>query len=116
MINPKNINYRISIESECAPIAGNALDSGDPETDRKYEKSLLRAVRNGRQWSWCQVTVTAELLDGFDVVLSASTYLGCCSYGSEHDFRNCDYYADMKTEVLEELEAKVASVLKCLTT
>jgi hypothetical protein len=53
-------------------------------------------------WAWCQVEVKLSL-DG----LSASAYLGCCSYEGEDDFKRSGYYEQMVEEAYDELNKKL---------
>lgn len=57
-------------------------------------------------WGWCDVEVVATW-----GIWSASDYLGGCSYESEADFTGpsgSDYYADMKTTALANLNDEIA--------
>ena len=69
-------------EDDC-PVRGNALASGDDAYDKKVEDEILERLDNGDVWAWAVVEVRAGYGD-----LSASDYLGACSYESEKDFRD----------------------------
>lgn len=103
-----DIEITILCHPEHVPVKGNALASGDNEFDAKCERKIIRDLENGNEWAWC----TAEVRGEFNG-LSASDYLGCCSYRNEKDFvKNSGYYEDMVARVLADLNAHVAAILK----
>ena len=64
----------------------------------------MSRLDHGDQWAWCSVKVEVRW-NGF----RGTDYLGCCSYESEEDFRKSEYYNDMISEALAELNREVAS-------
>ena len=101
------ILWTIETEPEDTPVRGNAMASGDPEFDREVEDSIINQLRRGNEWAWCTVKVT-----GFYLGLSASEYLGCCSYRDEEEFAGGAYYADMQNEITDRIHEQVNRIIK----
>ncbi len=115
----KLADFKIRMEPEDTPVEGNALASGDDEEDRKAEETILEQLNNGNDWAWCRVQVVAA----FAGLEGESTWLGCCSYQSEEDFKGekflvkdpgeadfhegGGYYDDLLKEAAEDLLVKV---------
>lgn len=99
------IEFELIAEYETTPIEGNALASGDDETDRKQEQMIKRQLRNGNVWAWASVELKGKYKG-----LEVSDYLGCCSYKSEKDFKKDGYYDDMKSEVYRMIIEKLKSL------
>ena len=93
------ISFEIIILPEETIIEGNLIDSGDDNQDKLDEKTVIDDLLSGNQWAWCNVEVRGEYLG-----LSASDYLGCCSYKSEQDFKTGGYYTDMIDIVATEIQ------------
>ena len=98
----KRLKERAEITIECLPeeieIEGNASCWNDG-TDEAYAQSIRDDLERGNDWAWCQVKVTATF-EG----MSASDYLGGCSYESEHAFKDPHgYYPDMVNRAIEGL-------------
>lgn len=94
---------------EHARIEGNA-SAIDPKTDKEIAEWIRRELDSGNEWAWC----TAEVRASFGG-LSASAYLGCCSYKSEADFKQEDgYYPQMVIEALDDLAGVLTSMKKTL--
>ena len=88
------------------PVRGNALASGDNALDKKTEDKILERLELDDVWAWASVEVRAEFRG-----LSASTYLGECSYDSEEDFRaSGGYFDDMVAEAIKELNDKITDL------
>lgn len=87
------IKYTITAESEDTDFVGNCIASGDDDFDRACEDDIRRQLESGNVWAWCVVKVSAHF-EGF----TGNAYLGACSYASEKDFLECDYYASMRVE------------------
>ena len=65
---------------------------------------VQQQIDDDNVWGWCQVKVTAGYEDSAGTVFSESDYLGCCSYQSEHDFKQPGgYYDDMKKVAYDSL-------------
>jgi len=69
--------------------------------------SLLDEARNVNVWKWCMVEVKGTYKG-----LTASEYLGGCSYESEEDFKNdSGYYEDMVNAVISDLNKQIAELV-----
>lgn len=101
----QNATIKIVIHPEDSPIRGNLVASGDDALDKQLEDAVIEELEHN-PWAWCVVEVKASWLG-----LQASTFLGCCSYRSESDFKVDGYYNDMVEEVIKEL-AKNANEIK----
>ncbi len=102
----QEVELIVEILPEDQPVAGNAMCSGDLVYDREVEREILADLADGNDWAWCTVKVTARV-DGIE----GTSYLGCCSYASEKDFRNGGYYPEMKEEAVRELRDKLEDSL-----
>jgi len=94
---------QLEIEEEDTPVRG-ALASGDDAEDKACEDEILARLERGDSWAWCMVKVSARF-DEFEGV----SYLGCCSYRDEKEFRqsgdNFDYMVkEARGELAKELE------------
>ena len=98
----EDVQWEIIPQSEDIPVRGNVMASGDPVFDRKVEDEVLAKMED-TIWAWCcvQVKGTVTFPDG-QAELSASTYLGGCSYEGEEDWKK-ENYEQMQDEVLTEL-------------
>ncbi len=56
-------------------------------------------------YAWFTAKVTIEFYG-----LTASNYLGACSYESESDFIKSSYYADMIDECIDEIAKQVSQI------
>lgn len=93
-------------EPEDIPVRGFAMASGDDALDREVENEIMARVSAGNVWAWAIIEVRASYGG-----VSASDYLGCCSYKSEVDFISArDYYPDMVKEATRRLAEKVAAL------
>jgi len=99
--------YEIIIHPEESSIEGNALASGDPDEDERCYQTIRDQLASGNEWAWCNVELRCSYAG-----LSTSTYLGCCSYESEADFKAGGYYADLICEVNQEMHDLVKQVTK----
>ena len=94
------VTVSVIAEEEWSPVKG-AFDSGVPdyrEEEEALEKEILDRLSKGDDWAWCSIKVTVEWENH-----SASTYLGCCSYESEEDFKQDAYFHEMVEVALTEL-------------
>jgi hypothetical protein len=97
------VEFSLEIEDEDAPFD---FESDEPEKDEELRKELTSRLNRGDLWAWCSVKVTAKwkTWEGVD-------YLGCCSYDSEKDFKDCnDYWPDMRERALEDLNGRIKTV------
>lgn len=92
------ITFEIVITPETIEIEGNA-SAIDPKTDAEVCKLIQDRLEAGNEWAWCSVEVKGEYLG-----LTASDYLGACSYLSEDDFKTDGYYKDMQSEVADQIQ------------
>lgn len=103
-----DIEYVLAGEPEDCDPADHFDDSDEGDADVTWVHEQLSA---GNQWAWFRAVVTARVtLDGqtFEGVDS----LGCCSYKSEDDFRQCQYFDDMKTEARYALLASLHTAVR----
>ena len=96
-LTEKDVRFAIEIAPEDASIEGNCC-AIEPETDAETEAYIKRELRNGNEWAWCVVKVTASWKGH-----KGTDYLGACSYKSEADFIAGGYFEDMKRAALAEL-------------
>lgn len=90
---PPKFAIELFTEPEHEDVRGH-FASGDDAADRADEEAILAQLRAGNEWAWCTVGVRVSC-----GALSETTYLGCCSYASEEDFRQPDgYFDDMVSE------------------
>lgn len=75
----------------------------EPE-DARWIRDQIRA---GNEWAWFCAEVRAEYAG-----ITGKDFLGACSYKSEADFREGDYYADMVTEAIADLAREIASEIE----
>jgi hypothetical protein len=93
----QNATIEILIHPEDLPVRGNLMASGDDVLDKFFEDAVIEELEHN-PWAWCVVEVKACWKG-----LKASTFLGCCSYRSENDFKVDGYFENMVDEVLKEL-------------
>jgi len=96
------IEYTIECLEEDTPIRGNALVSGDDDTDKAAEDALIDELTRN-EWAWCLVKVTATAKVG-KYTFTGVDYLGCCSYANEADFKAGGCWDDMKEQALDDLK------------
>ena len=53
------VEYRIEVEQDDQPVRGNALDSGDPDYDKKVEGEIIERLDRGDVWAWASIRVVA---------------------------------------------------------
>lgn len=95
---------------EDAPIRGN-VSAIDSSTDAANERWVHAQLDQGNDWAWCTVECVAEFAG-----VSASDFLGCCSYESGEDFEAGAYAADMRDEALSALADKLNALARRLST
>jgi hypothetical protein len=105
----EEVEFKINVDQDFLPVRGNAMSSGNEDFDRKAEDEILADLDRGNVWAWADAEVVASW-NGF----SGSVRLGCCSYKSEEDFRQCEYYWQMKTDSLNELNKNIAETFEML--
>lgn len=100
----RGITISVTAEPEHIPVRGNVTASDEPELDKQLEDEIIDRLDRGDTWAWCSVRVEVT----YRGVLSADTYLGCCSYDSEKAFRDDGYFDDMVSECIDSLNSKLA--------
>lgn len=102
------VTFEVLCLDEETSVRG-AFASGDDALDREDETRILRELDRGNTWAWCCVKVRA-VWRGFQ----GTDYLGGCSYDDEEDFKRCDYFTDMKSEALADLNRELARIAEQL--
>lgn len=89
---------QIIAEQEEIRIRGNCLASGDDAEDELAAVEIERQLNAGNVWAWAAVEVSASWGG-----LTASDYLGACSYEGEAGFIAGGYYEEMRESALNDL-------------
>lgn len=101
------IEYIIELQEEHDSPEG-FFASGDEEIDRQTVQTILDDYNAGNPWAWCCIKVIARVeFEGQE--FKGETYLGCCSYEDEKDFKAGGYYEQMCQEALESLMGHLAA-------
>lgn len=104
MFTIDDVDVVIDVEQEDIPIRGNLIDSGDENYDQKCEAEIISRLDSGDVWAWCRVKVTVTPKElKYTGNHSGVSYLGGCSYESQEEFEQSDYYIDMIDWALEDL-------------
>lgn len=102
-----DVIFELIVTPEDMQLEGNLICSGDAEFDAQIIDETLQRVNSGDVWAWC----TVELRGTYRGVLTASDYLGGCSYANEQEFKQeGGYYQDMKQSVLRLLQDQIQLV------
>ena len=102
----EQVEFSLKVEEEEIPVRGNAIDTGNREEDRKYEKKILDRLDAGDVWAWCSVLITCEWRG-----LKGYASLGCCCYTNEADFKNNSlHYEEMRQEAYADLLKKIEAL------
>jgi len=102
-ITCEEATIRVLAEPDPVPVEGNACASGDDDFDREVEHNILCRLYQGDVWAWAAVTIVVAWGSFED-----RTYLGCCSYADENDFKQPGgYFDDMVAEALDELNRTI---------
>lgn len=107
----EEVTFELKVEQEDTPLRGNVLASGDDEADAGAENDVRKALDAGNIWVWCTTTVIARW-NGFE----GRDNLGCCSYGSEEEFRQDDCYESLKQSALDNLNRVISNTADRLRT
>jgi hypothetical protein len=107
----RDLTINVIASEEDIPVRGNAIASGDEAFDREVENKLIKRLEDGDIWAWCSVEVECSYKG-----LTASEYLGGCSYKSEKDFiKNSGYYTDMVQTCLEDIQSQLEALVNEVT-
>jgi hypothetical protein len=106
----EDVEWELICEPEDTPLEGNVMASGDDDADAEAEQWVRDQLDSGNQWGWCFVRLVGRFKG-----LQCWDGLGCCSYQSEADFRQCGYYDDMQAEVLRQLTEEAANIAEFFT-
>lgn len=98
-----DLKFELIPEYDYMPMKGNLIDSGDSEFDNKTILEVTADVNNGNIWGWC----TVEMKASYKGLLTASDYLGGCSYASEKEFIEGGYYEQMQDNCLDEIQRQL---------
>ncbi|QLE46551.1 hypothetical protein FD723_40780 (plasmid) [Nostoc sp. C052] len=96
------VKYQILVERDSTPVKGNCSASDDEEFDKQMEAEILERIKKKDIWAWCCITVVASYR-GYE----GRDSLGCCCYLNQQDFKQCDYYDQMKSAALSDLFSKL---------
>jgi hypothetical protein len=106
-LTAKDITIEVFASEEYIAIRGNAIASGDEAFDKAVEDELIERLDSGDIWAWCSVEVKCSYKG-----LTASDYLGGCSYKSKKDFiANSGYYEDMVQTCLDGLQKQLEELV-----
>ena len=104
---------RETIEIEIPSIAEvsfeiiNTPEDAPIDLDEKMTKDIQQQIDNDNYWAWCQVEVVASYRG-----ITASEYLGCCSYKDKEDFKSYGYYCDMMNESYRAVVRRLRNLSK----
>lgn len=105
-ITLEEIDFSLIVEQDFIGVRGNAIASGDEQFDKQYEDGILDRLDSGDEWAWAMVEIRGTW-NG----ISASDYLGGCTYDDEQDFiENSGYYDDMREAVRAEIQKQVEAI------
>ena len=91
------ISYKVEFLPEDLQVRGNAISSGDEETDKRVEDEIIRRLDRDDISAWFCAKVTCTVVEG-DYTFNGVDFLGACSYNSEQEFLESDVVEDMKKE------------------
>jgi hypothetical protein len=102
-LTAEEVTFELLMDQDDVPFEGNVMASGNTEVDDEAEKWVESQLADGNSWAWCIVTVTARYRSfaGIDSLCG-------CSYESEETFKACDYYKDLCSSALENLNSNIA--------
>ena len=108
IFDDKKVRYEVECLPEDICVEGNAMCSGDADYDRSCEEKIFSELKDGNDWAWCTVKVTAKYA-GIKYA-EGTSYLGCCSYASEEDFKSGGYIEQMCDDARDELYAELEDI------
>lgn len=105
-LSQNDVQIQVEALPECIPVKGNAMCSGDEDFDRQVESEILERLEQDDLWAWATVCVTAEWEGQRE-----TTYLGCCCYEGEEEFRQeGGYFDDMVDEAISNLNRRLQNL------
>jgi len=93
------VNISLELETEYEDYFEHFRDCGTRD-------QLQEVLDDSGETGWFCAKVTASL----NGVCGDPSYLGCCSYDSTQEFKNCDYYTDLTVEAVSNLKDKLESI------
>lgn len=87
------VDYKIEIEPEITPPV---VVFGD---DEGVARDIASSLDRGNQWSWCGVTMIAEITLDYNIQARFTSVLGYCSYKNEEDFKRDVYWEEFQQEI-----------------
>lgn len=108
-LSVSDVRWTVNAEPEQESIKGNC-SAIDDKVDAETEAWIKRELDSGNVWAWAAVEVKGSYKG-----LSASDYLGCCSYSSESDFKAGGYFEDMQNAVLAQLQARLGELVAAVS-
>ena len=85
------------------PVRGNVSASGNDREYREVENNILRRLKDGDEWAWCDVKVEIQK-HGY---VGESSWIGGVNCEDKEDFKNSGYYEDLVEEALENLNYNI---------
>lgn len=113
MLKESDVTITVTCEPEDMPVRGNVMSSGDEAFDKECEDKVIADLEGGNEWAWCVAHVKAIWTAPSGRRYEGDVYLGGCSYDSEEDFvgpSGGDYFADLKAEAIDSLNAKIEAM------
>lgn len=95
--------YLLKIEQDSWCEIEGSFASGDDECDRQDVAGIQQRLKDGDEWASFSACVIVEC----GSFTGESRWLCGCSYESEEDFRESDYYKDMQREARKDLLEKL---------
>ena len=101
-IDLDKIQYSIETTISEIPIKGNAMASGDPETDIEAETWIQDQLRKGNDLAWCDVIVKAKIgpFEGCDS-------LGCVSVKDANELEEMIKEHGMRENAFDHLVQQI---------
>ena len=99
------VEFDILISPEQASPEDYACECGASNCYEAHIKPILERLEAGEVTAWCRIEVRATVSD---TDISASDYLGFCSFESKEAFQASSKYAQMKETTFKALGALVA--------
>lgn len=93
------MSKKITLDTQGVTISVSAEpEEMDPRKCSDEDSFDFSCLNDDNVWNWCTVFVTVAW-EG----ISATAKLGCCSYQSEDDFRNSEYFKVLQEQAIDSL-------------